>query len=172
MAEQDDPWAARIRAVTVPAMVLSINIAWAVATAKVLLRLLERRKDRRAEIRLPALHHVQIAMPPGREDEARAFYGDLLGLRELAKPANLAVRGGCWFALGEHELHLGVEQDFRPARKAHTAIQVVDSEQLKARLTAAGVATREDEPLSGYSRFYAEDPFGNRLEFLTLQHGL
>ena len=167
MAEQEDAWAARIRAVTIPAMALGINIAWAVATARVLLRLLERRRTKHAATPLPALHHVQIAMPPAGEATARAFYGELLGLRELAKPEHLAARGGCWFALGDHELHLGVEADFRPAHKAHAAIQVAELEPLKARLGAAGVPTREDEPLAGYSRFYADDPFGNRLEFLT-----
>ena len=112
------------------------------------------------------LHHVQLAMPPGREAEARAFYGQLVGLPELTKPANLAPRGGCWFQLGDRELHLGVEQGFVPARKAHPAILVHDLAGLRRRLEQGGVPTREDEPLAGYQRFYADDPFGNRLEFL------
>lgn len=118
-----------------------------------------------------ALHHLQLAMPPGGEARARAFYGELLGLPELPKPPNLAARGGCWFRLGERELHLGVEPDFRPARKAHPAMLVADLAALRARLEAAGVPTREDEPLPGYHRFYADDPFGNRLEFLQPARG-
>jgi catechol 2,3-dioxygenase-like lactoylglutathione lyase family enzyme len=106
-------------------------------------------------------------MPAGREAEARAFYGQLLGLSEVQKPSNLVVRGGCWFQLGDRELHLGVDPVFRPATKAHVAIQVDDLAAFRARLDAAGVPTREDEPLPGYARFYADDPFGNRLEFLT-----
>ena len=170
MTNDRDKWASRIEAITWPAVVLGLNIAWSIAMARVLLRLLERRR-RGADNTLPSLHHVQVAMPPGREDEARAFYGNLLGLRELAKPANLATRGGCWFALGRHELHLGVEQEFRPARKAHPAIHVADLDMLKARLAAARVSIDEDEPLPGYWRFYARDPFGNRLEFLQPADG-
>jgi catechol 2,3-dioxygenase-like lactoylglutathione lyase family enzyme len=113
------------------------------------------------------LHHVQIAMPAGREPEARSFYGQLLGLPEVAKPANLVTRGGCWFQLGDRELHLGVDPIFRPATKAHIAILVNDLAATRRSLEAAGVPTREDEPLPGYARFYADDPFGNRLEFLT-----
>ena len=118
---------------------------------------------------LPTLHHVQLAMPAGGEAEARAFYGELLGLPEVPKPPHLAARGGCWFAVGDRELHLGVEEDFRPARKAHPAVLVGDLEALEAKLVAAAVAVREDdEPPAGYRRFYAEDPFGNRLEFLQV----
>jgi catechol 2,3-dioxygenase-like lactoylglutathione lyase family enzyme len=113
-----------------------------------------------------ALDHLQLAMPRGREAEARAFYGDLLGLPELTKPPNLAVRGGVWFALGAQQLHLGVEEDFRPARKAHPAFLVPDLDALRARLEQRGFAPYEDEPLAGYKRFYVADPFGNRLEFL------
>ncbi|MGI8552392.1 MAG: VOC family protein [Dehalococcoidia bacterium] len=112
------------------------------------------------------LHHVQLAIPPRREAEVRSFYGDLLGLPEVPKPANLAARGGCWFSLGDRQIHLGVEQDFRPARKAHPAFQVQDIERLRARLVGAGVPVRDDEPLPGYHRFYADDPFGNRIELL------
>ena len=106
-------------------------------------------------------------MPAGREPEARSFYGQLLGLPEVAKPANLVTRGGCWFQLGDRELHLGVDPIFRPATKAHIAILVNDLAATRRSLEAAGVPTREDEPLPGYARFYADDPFGNRLEFLT-----
>jgi len=112
------------------------------------------------------LDHLQLAMPCGREAEARAFYAGILGLAELTKPPNLAARGGVWFALGSLELHLGVEQDFRPARKAHPAFLVRDVAGLRARLEQEGFAPYDDEPLAGYQRFYVADPFGNRLEFL------
>ena len=113
-----------------------------------------------------ALDHLQLAMPPAREAEARAFYGDLLGLRELTKPANLAVRGGVWFQLGTQQLHLGVEGDFRPAKKAHPAFLVRDLAGLRARLEQNGFEPCEDEPLQGYERCYVADPFGNRLELM------
>ena len=113
-----------------------------------------------------ALDHLQLAMPRGREAEARAFYGELLGLPELTKPANLAVRGGVWFQLGTQQLHLGVEGDFRPARKAHPAFLVRDLGGLRARLEQSGFEPCEDEPLDGYKRCYVADPFGNRLELM------
>jgi catechol 2,3-dioxygenase-like lactoylglutathione lyase family enzyme len=113
-----------------------------------------------------ALDHLQLAMPRDREAEARAFYGGILGLAELTKPPNLAVRGGVWFALGSQQLHLGVEQDFRPAKKAHPAFLARDIAELRTRLEREGFAPYEDEPLAGYQRFYVADPFGNRLEFL------
>jgi catechol 2,3-dioxygenase-like lactoylglutathione lyase family enzyme len=112
------------------------------------------------------LHHVQLAMPRGREDEAEAFYSGLLGLARVPKPPNLEKRGGCWFRGGQVELHLGVEEPFNAARKAHPALQVADLASLKTRLADAGAEVWEDEPLEGYDRFYASDPFGNRLEFL------
>lgn len=112
------------------------------------------------------LDHLQLAMPGGGEEEARAFYAGILGLAELTKPPNLAARGGVWFTLGALELHLGVEADFRPARKAHPAFLVHDLATLRADLERAGFAPYEDQPLAGYDRFYVADPFGNRLEFL------
>ncbi len=117
-------------------------------------------------MRITGIDHVQLAMPPGREAEARHFYAETLGIPERTKPANLIARGGCWFECGALRLHLGVEPEFRPARKAHPAFLVEDLAALRTRLEAAGHATREDEPLAGYRRFYADDPFGNRLEFL------
>ena len=120
----------------------------------------------RPDPRVLTLHHVQLAMPRGGEARARAFYADLLGLAEIPKPSNLVGRGGCWFRLGDRELHLGVEAEFRPATKAHPALLVTDLDAVRARLAAAGVPIREDEPLPGYRRCYADDPFGNRLEFL------
>lgn len=117
-------------------------------------------------MRIEDLDHVQVAMPPGGEERARAFYGDLLGLPEIPKPANLAARGGVWFAVGPRQLHLGVEPDFRPARKAHPALRVHGLAELVERCRAAGVAVVEDEPLAGFDRVYLNDPFGNRLELL------
>ena len=105
-------------------------------------------------------------MPPGREAEARGFYQGLLGMAELDKPANLAARGGCWFASGSVTIHLGVEKDFRPARKAHPAFLVTDVWGTAAKLTAAGCVITEDEPLAGYDRVFVFDPFGNRIELM------
>ena len=112
--------------------------------------------------------HVQVAAPPGGEGAARAFYGELLGLPELPKPERLRPRGGVWFAVGEQQLHVGIEEPFAPARKAHPALAVPragDLSALAARLEAAGRAVTWDGP-----RFYVDDPFGNRLELLA-PHG-
>jgi len=115
---------------------------------------------------IQSLDHVQLAMPAGRECEARAFYAGLLGIPEVPKPPNLAKRGGCWFERGRLKLHLGVERDFRPARKAHPAFLVEDLAQLAQRLARAGHPTRTEEPLAGYNRLYVDDPFGNRIELM------
>ena len=112
------------------------------------------------------LDHVQLAMPLGREDDARAFYGGLLGLEEEAKPPNLAKRGGCWFKRGTLKVHLGVEGDFRPARKAHPAFIVDDVWRLARTLRDHGYRVVEDQPLAGYDRVYVDDPFGNRIELM------
>ena len=112
------------------------------------------------------MDHVQLAMPEGREDAARHFYQDLLGIPEVPKPARLAARGGVWFERGDLKVHLGVDRQFVPARKAHPAFIVADLRALMSRLAAAGVALRDDEPLDGYLRVYVDDPFGNRLELL------
>ena len=117
-------------------------------------------------MRLLALDHVQLAMPAGGEAQARAFYQDILGLPEQPKPPGLAARGGCWFERGALKVHLGIDPDFRPAKKAHAAFLVEDLATLRAVLEAAGFATRDDAPLDRFARFYAADPFGNRLEFL------
>ncbi len=105
-------------------------------------------------------------MPAGKEDDARSFYGSVLGLPELAKPAHLAVRGGVWFERGDLKIHLGVEKDFRPATKAHPALLVSDLPALKERLRAAGFPVIDDEPLEGFERTYTADPFGNRIELM------
>lgn len=112
------------------------------------------------------IDHVQLAMPRGREAEAVAFYEGLLGLAQVAKPAHLAVRGGCWFERGQVRIHLGVESPFSPARKAHPALLVDELAALRARLEAAGRACVDDQPLEGYERCYVDDPFGNRVELL------
>lgn len=115
---------------------------------------------------IDAIDHVQLAMPAGGEDRARAFYGDLLGLPETPKPPNLARRGGCWFESDRVKVHLGVEADFRPARKAHPALRVVSLPSLLATLREADARIVDDEPLDGYERVYVDDPFGNRIELL------
>ena len=113
-----------------------------------------------------AIDHVQLAMPAGREGEARAFYTGLLGIPEAPKPPVLAARGGVWFEHSALKIHLGVEREFRPARKAHPGLLVQDLTALVERLRGAGHAVAEDEPLTGYLRVYVDDPFGNRLELM------
>jgi catechol 2,3-dioxygenase-like lactoylglutathione lyase family enzyme len=115
---------------------------------------------------ITSLDHVQLAMPRGGEEEGRDFYVQVLGFREVPKPASLAARGGLWFEAGTARVHLGVEDDFRPARKAHPAFMVTGLSALGARCEAAGHAITRDNQLPGADRFYARDPFGNRLEFL------
>jgi catechol 2,3-dioxygenase-like lactoylglutathione lyase family enzyme len=112
--------------------------------------------------------HVQLAMPSGREAEARAFYSGLLGIPEIPKPPELAERGGVWFESDAIKLHLGVEADFRPARKAHPALLIRNLRELVSRLQDARVDVR-DEPLEGYFRVYVADPFGNRIELMERQ---
>ena len=109
---------------------------------------------------ITTLDHVQLAMPPGGEEKARHFYRDLLGLSEIAKPLNLVIRGGCWFERGSVKVHLGVESDFHPARKAHPAFLVQDLSNLIQQLTDGGFDAITDEPLEGYERVYVSDPFG------------
>jgi catechol 2,3-dioxygenase-like lactoylglutathione lyase family enzyme len=112
-------------------------------------------------VEIRGLDHVQLAMPAGGEADARAFYAGLLGFTEVPKPEHLAGRGGCWFEAGEAKVHLGVDHDFRPARKAHPALLVRGLGALAARLREAGVATVEGE-----DGVYVDDPFGNRVELL------
>jgi catechol 2,3-dioxygenase-like lactoylglutathione lyase family enzyme len=118
------------------------------------------------EGRAVGLHHVQLAMSAGGEAEAEGFYSGLLGLDRVPKPPELEARGGCWFRGSAVELHLGVEAEFRPARKAHPALVVEGLDALRRRLEDSGVTTTGDAALPGYRRFYTEDPFGNRLELL------
>ena len=114
-----------------------------------------------------ALDHVQLAMPARGEDIARGFYRDLLGMVELAKPAELVKRGGCWFESGSVQLHLGIEADFRPAKKAHPALRCQDYDALSSRLRAAGVEIRDDDGIPGVRRCHISDPFGNRIELIS-----
>lgn len=115
------------------------------------------------------IDHVQVAAPPRSEDEARRFYGDLVGLAELRKPPVLHARGGVWFACGPHQLHVGIDERFSPAVKAHPALAVRpgDLDRLAERLGAAGCRVQWDDALPGTRRFYTEDPWGNRLELVA-----
>ncbi|MHB1711265.1 MAG: VOC family protein [Acidimicrobiales bacterium] len=117
-------------------------------------------------IRVAALDHVQLAMPSDCEAEAEGFYCDVLGFTVLAKPEPLASRGGRWFACGAVQLHLGVEDDFRPARKAHPALRVDGFDDLVAKLKEHGASWRWDTDLPGVRRLYVDDPFGNRIELI------
>lgn len=116
---------------------------------------------------LIGMHHVQLAAPPGAETVMRDFYVGMLGLHEVAKPPALAARGGVWFRGAGVEIHIGVEEDFRPARKAHPGILVSDLDTMAARLRASGHQVRPDDLLPGFRRFYVNDPVGNRLELLA-----
>ncbi len=118
------------------------------------------------------IEHVQLAMPPGGENLARRFYADILGIAETPKPPHLAKRGGCWFERGELKLHVGVEADFRPARKAHVALLVTELPALRETLRSSGYTLKEDEPLEGYERIYVDDPFGNRIELMESTRAL
>lgn len=115
---------------------------------------------------LAGVDHVQLAAPPGSEDRLRAYYTEVLGMTEIPKPPVLAARGGCWFAAGPVQLHLGIEEDFRPARKAHPGLRVEGIKDFAARLEQRGAPVVWDDDLPGHHRFYSEDPVGNRLEFL------
>jgi catechol 2,3-dioxygenase-like lactoylglutathione lyase family enzyme len=112
------------------------------------------------------IDHVQLAAPTVCEAAAREFYGSILGLAEIEKPASLRARGGCWFQCGDQQIHIGVETTFQPAKKAHPAFAVADLGKLRETLLGRGVKITEDDSLPGTRRFFAEDPWGNRLEFL------
>jgi catechol 2,3-dioxygenase-like lactoylglutathione lyase family enzyme len=114
------------------------------------------------------LDHVQLAMPKGREEDADAFYRDLLGFTVVAKPEPLAARGGRWYEVGDVHVHLGVDADFRAATKAHPALVVDDLDALAARLEVSGVTPRWEDDQPGMRHFYVDDPFGNRLELIAV----
>ena len=115
-----------------------------------------------------AIDHVQLAMPAGQEEIARKFYAAFLGMREIPKPAELIKRGGCWFESGSVQVHLGVEMDFRPAKKAHPAFKCANYDGLIAKLRAAGVEVTQPGDIPGVRRCHVHDPFGNRIELLDL----
>jgi len=115
---------------------------------------------------IEGIDHVQLAAPEGCEDAARRFFGELLGLDEIEKPEPLRSRGGAWFQVGAQQLHVGVEPDFSPARKAHPAFSVSDYDEMQNRLRAAHVLLTEDDSIPGRRRCYAADPWGNRIELL------
>ena len=117
------------------------------------------------------IHHVLLACPAGSEAISREFYAGVLGLTEIEKPPALARKGGCWFRGHGIELHLGVETDFRPARKAHPGLLVSDIDAWAARLRAAGYQALFDDEFPGMRRFYSDDPHGNRIEFLEPLEG-
>ncbi|MCB2085913.1 MAG: glyoxalase [Sphingomonadaceae bacterium] len=111
------------------------------------------------------IDHVQLAIPADGEDAMRSFLVGLLGMHEVPKPASLSP-SGCWFESGTLSLHVGVDPDFRPAKKAHPALLVDDLAGLRATLERAGAVIRDDIPVEGYDRFFTEDPFGNRIELM------
>lgn len=113
-----------------------------------------------------AIDHIQLAAPKGSEGEARRFFVGILGFEEVEKPAELKKRGGAWFQFGNCQIHVGIEEPFVPARKAHPAFEIENIEGLKKHLISSKVDYTEDDKLPGASRIYVHDPFGNRLELL------
>ena len=114
------------------------------------------------------IDHIQVAAPKNSEEEARAFYGKLLGLPEIQKPENLLGRGGCWFQCGSQEIHVGIDEHFQAAKKAHPGLLVENLSQLKKHLQQQNIDVKTDAPIKGRSRIFINDPFGNRLEFLEM----
>ncbi len=119
---------------------------------------------------LDGIDHVQLAAPPGCEAEARRFFGELLGLEEVEKPESLRARGGVWFRIGAQQLHVGVEQEFAPARKAHPAFAVPRYDELVAQLRSAGVEVVPDDAIPGRRRCYVADPWQNRIELVAVEN--
>ena len=113
-----------------------------------------------------AINHIQLAAPKGSEDTARKFFKDILGFDEVEKPEELKKRGGVWFEFGNYQIHIGIEEPFSPAKKAHPAFEVENIEELKKHLRTKGVDIIEDDKLPGAKRFFTSDPFGNRIELL------
>jgi catechol 2,3-dioxygenase-like lactoylglutathione lyase family enzyme len=121
---------------------------------------------------LDGIDHVQLAAPPGCDAEARRFFGGVLGLEEVEKPESLRARGGVWFRVGAQQLHVGVEQEFAPARKAHPAFAVSRYDEFVVRLRSAGVETVADDSIPGVRRSYVADPWGNRIELVAVENGV
>jgi catechol 2,3-dioxygenase-like lactoylglutathione lyase family enzyme len=119
--------------------------------------------------RVAHVDHIQIAAPEGCEPAAREFYGSILGLQEVEKPLALRARGGCWFQCDKQQVHIGVERDFHPAKKAHPAFVVFSLDELRQTLLARGISVVDGEDLPERSRFFANDPWGNRIEFVEMQ---
>ena len=115
---------------------------------------------------IKGIDHIQVTAPKGSEDEARRFYGEVLGMAELEKPESLKGRGGCWFSCGQQEIHVGIEEPFSASKKAHPGFITEDLEGLRNVLSTAGFLVKEDAPIAGRNRIFTEDPFGNRIEFL------
>ncbi|MEK4535883.1 VOC family protein [Peribacillus sp. FSL K6-1552] len=113
-----------------------------------------------------AIDHIQLAAPKGSEDTARKFFKNILGFDEVEKPEELKKRGGVWFEFGNYQIHIGIEEPFYPAKKAHPAFEIENIEELKKHLVTNGIDVIEDDKLPGAKRFYISDPFGNRMEML------
>lgn len=112
------------------------------------------------------IDHVQLAAPKDSEDRARHFFGDILGLKEIEKPKILKKRGGVWFSIGNQQIHIGIEEPFTPAKKAHPAFEIEQIEALKRHLTDNKIDYQVDHLLPGANRIFLHDPFGNRIELL------
>ncbi|WP_313798412.1 VOC family protein [Cytobacillus sp.] len=112
------------------------------------------------------IDHIQLAAPEGCEEQARVFFGEILGLKEIPKPENLRKRGGCWFQCGNQEIHIGIQEGFVPAKKAHPGLVVENLAALRESLLRQEIIIKEEPPIEGRSRFFVDDPFGNRIEFL------
>jgi catechol 2,3-dioxygenase-like lactoylglutathione lyase family enzyme len=121
---------------------------------------------------LDGIDHIQLAAPPGCEAEARRFFGGVLGLEEVEKPESLRRRGGVWFRVGAQQLHVGVEQEFAPARKAHPAFAVSGYDEFISCLRSAGVETVADDSIPGVRRSYVADPWGNRIELVAVENSV
>ena len=115
------------------------------------------------------IDHVQLTGPKGCEEKARSFYNGVLGLKEIPKPSSVKSSGGCWFAIGTQEIHIGIEDPFTPPVKAHPAFVIQNIEELRSHLKEQAIEIKEDRPIAGRTRFFVRDPFGNRLEFLEYE---
>ena len=116
-----------------------------------------------------AIDHIQLAAPAGCEEAARRFFGELLGLEEVPKPEPIRARGGVWFRVGEHELHIGVDPNFAPARKAHPGFRADSYDEVRERLLSAGIEVTDDHAIAGVRRCFIADPWGNRIELISAE---